>query len=109
MPKRPLRSAHLLPFREQTDSDRYAVAERQRLHTNRDERCECGRRPDVNKAEQHLDDSDEDQRPDGNSQAFVDLGPQLCAWNGIITSESPRASRGSDSDGDGAEDSDDQD
>lgn len=90
----------------QTDRDGDRVAQRQRDDADGHERGEGRRAAQVDEAEQHLDDGQEEQSPDGYAEARGDARPQGGAGDGVVARDGPGAAGCGVGDADGAEEGD---
>lgn len=86
--------------------NRNGVAQRQRDDADRHERGEGRCAAQVDQAEQHLHDGEQEERPDGHAEARGDARPEGGAGDGVVAGDGPGAARCGVGDADGAEERD---
>ena len=77
----------------QTEADRNGVADSESDDAYGDEGEEGATAPNIDDAEKHLNDGDEDQRPERHTEPVADPGPQAGKRDGIVSGKSPGCSR----------------
>jgi len=94
---------------QQTGGDGDGVADGQADDADRGKGREGAAAAQVDQAEQHLDDGQQDERPHGHAQPAVDTRPQAGQRDGVVAGKGPGGAGRGDGDADGAEERDDED